>query len=129
MQIVALTMAIIAIGALMAAVVTSNAIVAWACIGASLVGLTLVIVSTLQARQQRNAQSVAEADRVLAYDADYPDDRPATDAPAHAGDKEVQREIMREERVLHPDTGPRDPDITKEEVAEAISHRRPHRRS
>jgi hypothetical protein len=131
MLIVALVMAIIGLAALVTAVVTSNEVIGWVCIGASVIGAVLLIVDTLRLRQQRDAQSAAAADENLAFDADYPDyaasDRPAADAPLHGGDHEVQREIMREERVLHPDTGPRDPDITEEEMLEAIRHRRRHR--
>lgn len=126
MLIVALVMAIIGLAALVTAVVTSNEVIAWVCIGAGVIGVVLLIVDPLRARQQRDAHSAATADGVLAFDADYPDDRPATDSPTHSGDREVQREIIREERVLHPDTGPRDPDITREEMLEAIRHRRRH---
>jgi hypothetical protein len=123
---VALLMAIIGLAALVIAVVTGNDVIAWVCIAASAIGVALLIVDRVRARPQRDTQSAPPADEVLAFDADYPDDRPAVDAPIHAGDHAAQREIMREERVLHPDTGPRDPDITKEEVHEVIRHR--HRR-
>ncbi|AXN50449.1 DUF308 domain-containing protein (plasmid) [Mycobacterium marinum] len=126
MPIIALVMAIIALAALMTAVVTDTELIAWVCIGAGVIGLVLLAADMLRARQQRDTQPAATEDGVLAFDADYPDDRPAADAPIHSSDKEVQREIMREERVLHPDTGPRDPDITREEMREAIRHRRRH---
>ena len=60
---------------------------------------------------------------VLAYDAHYPDyglhDRPAHDAPIH-DDHEVEREIFREEEVLHSDTGPREPDISRLQAFETM---------
>ncbi|WP_421844496.1 DUF308 domain-containing protein [Mycobacterium sp.] len=126
MQSIALGMAIIGLAALVTALVTGDGVIGWVCIGLGIIGGTLLIADTLRARRQHDGESAATADGSLDFDADYPDDRPATDAPTHSGDKEVQREIMREERVLHPDTGPRDPDITKEEVIEATRHR--HRR-
>lgn len=94
----ALVMAIIGPAALMTAFVTGNEVIGWACIGASVIGLALLIVDTLHARQQRDAPSAATTDGVLAFDADFPDERPAIDAPIHSGnDHEVQREIIREE--------------------------------
>jgi hypothetical protein len=115
MVLVALALAVIAAGALVFAVVSTNAAIAWLCVAASLVGLVLMVLDALQARERRAAELAAEAP-VLAYDAHYPDydphDRPAHDAPIH-DDHEVEREIVREEDVLHPDTGPREPDISR----------------
>lgn len=115
MLLVVLAFAVIAAGALVIAVIFTNAAIAWLCVAASLVGLVLMIVEALRERDQRAAKLAAEA-QVLAYDAHYPDygphDRPAHDAPIH-DDHEVEREIVREEEVLHPDTGPREPDISR----------------
>lgn len=127
MQIVALAVAIIGIAALITGFILSNEIVAWVAVGAGAVGLAGLIIDAFRERGQRAAHSAVAADEVVAFDADYPDERPAADAPAHAGDKEIQREIMREEWVLHPDTGPLNPDVAKEEAAQAIIRHHPHR--
>lgn len=121
--IVALVVAVIGLVALVTAVVTGINVIAWVCIAAGVIGGALLLADTLRARQQL-AGAGAPADGVLAFDEDFPDTRPATDAPSHSGDHTVQREILREERVVHPDTGPLNPDITREEVTEAIRHRR-----
>jgi hypothetical protein len=55
MLIIALVLALIGLVALVFAVVTSNELVAWVCIGASVVGVVLLIVDALRERQQREA--------------------------------------------------------------------------
>ncbi len=128
MLIVALVMAAIGLIALVAAIVTGNQVIAWVCIAAGVIGAALLIVDMLRGRPKRAAQPAATPGGVLEFDADYLDAAPAVDAPTHSGgDHGVQREIIREERVLHSDTGPRDPDPTKEEVFEAIRRRPRHR--
>jgi hypothetical protein len=115
MLLIVLALALIAAGAMVIAVVSTNAAIAWLCVAASLVGLVLMVFDALRERDRHTAELAAEAP-VLAYDAHYPDygphDRPAHDAPIH-DDHEVEREIVREEEVLHPDTGPREPDISR----------------
>ena len=68
MLIIALVLALIGLAALVFAVVTSNAVVAWVCIGASALGVLLLIVDALRERRREHAQSVAEsvAERVEA---------------------------------------------------------------
>jgi type II secretory pathway pseudopilin PulG len=121
MLLVVLVFAILAAAALAIAVVSTNAAIAWLCVAASLVGLVLMVFDALRARQRR-PELAAEAP-VLAYDAHYPDyglhERPAHDAPIH-DDHEVEREIFREEEVLHPDTGPREPDISRLQAFETM---------
>ena len=55
MLIIALVLAVIGLVALVFAVVTSNELVAWVCIGASVLGVVLLIVDALQERQRRDA--------------------------------------------------------------------------
>jgi hypothetical protein len=114
MLLVVLGFAVFAAAALAIAVVSTNAAIAWLCVAASLVGLVLMVFDARRERERR-AREAAEVP-VLAYDAHYPDyglrERPAHDAPIH-DDHEVEREIFREEKVLHPDTGPREPDISR----------------
>ena len=121
---VALSMAVIGLVALVAAMFTGIDMIAWVSIAAGAFGGALLISDTLRARQRRAAAEAAQSEGTLAFDEDFPDARPAVDAPSHSGDHTVQREILREERVVHPDTGPLNPDTTREEVVEAIRHRR-----
>jgi hypothetical protein len=53
MLIIALVLALIGLIALVFAVVTSNELVAWVCIGASVLGVVLLIVDALRERQGR----------------------------------------------------------------------------
>jgi hypothetical protein len=55
MLIVALVLAVIGLAALVTAVVTSNELIAWVCIGASVIGVLLLIVDALRERS-RNAE-------------------------------------------------------------------------
>jgi hypothetical protein len=84
MLIVALVLAVIGLAALVTAVVTSNELIAWVCIGASVIGVLLLIVDAVRERSRGTAtRSDDEADAtettVLEPVAeDYPDD-PATE--------------------------------------------------
>ncbi|OBG43491.1 hypothetical protein A5669_12130 [Mycolicibacterium fortuitum] len=84
MLIIALVLAVIGLAALVTAVVTSNELIAWVCIGASVIGVLLLIVDALRERS-RGAKSddTAAADDATettetfeAVDApvDYPDE-------------------------------------------------------
>jgi hypothetical protein len=55
MLIIALVLALIGLVALVFAVVTSNELVAWVCIAASVVGVVLLILDALRERQRRDA--------------------------------------------------------------------------
>jgi hypothetical protein len=57
MLIIALVLAVIGLAALVFAVVTSNALVAWVCIAASVLGVVLLIIDALQERQRRQARA------------------------------------------------------------------------
>jgi ABC-type bacteriocin/lantibiotic exporter with double-glycine peptidase domain len=108
MLIVALVLAVIGLAALVTAVVTSNELVAWVCIAASVIGVVLLIVDAIRERQNRRgaeAESVtaavttettessataettaySETDETVdstysTFDADYPDD-PTSEVP------------------------------------------------
>ena len=71
MLIVALIMAVIGLAALVTAVVTSNEIIAWVCIGASVIGVVLLIVDALRERTRRDATARRAAEE---SDGDDPDD-------------------------------------------------------
>lgn len=84
MLIVALVMAVIGLAALVTAVVTSNEVIAWVCIGASVIGVLLLIVDALRERQRRDAETVAEPPvhepDEAAFEAEYPEDDHAEQA-------------------------------------------------
>ncbi|CAJ1497107.1 hypothetical protein MU0083_001588 [[Mycobacterium] kokjensenii] len=60
MLIIAMVLAAIGLAALVFAVVTSNALVAWVCVGASLLGVLLLIVDALRERRANLPASAAE---------------------------------------------------------------------
>ena len=103
MLIIALVLALIGLVALVFAVVTSNELVAWVCIGASVLGVVLLIIDALRERQRRDAGvDAAEVADDEAYD--YPEEvsdeteqsavagEPATDA---AGEETEQSAASR----------------------------------
>jgi len=87
MLIVALVMAVIGLAALVTAVVTSNEVIAWVCIAASVIGVVLLIVDAVRERQRRDATPSGEAEanqpaeepeaREGEFDEEYPEDTPA----------------------------------------------------
>src|SRR5215217_691021 len=80
MLIVALVLAVIGLAALVTAVVTSNELIAWVCIVASVIGVVLLIVDALRERSHAAADdSVSDAtarDADEDYVEDYPDETP-----------------------------------------------------
>jgi hypothetical protein len=80
MLIIALVLALIGLVALVFAVVTSNALVAWVCIGASVLGVVLLIIDALRERQQRGAAGEDQGEEPAAEDegayVDYPEEVP-----------------------------------------------------
>ncbi|HEX5144697.1 MAG TPA: hypothetical protein VFW21_12595 [Mycobacterium sp.] len=104
MLIIALVLAVVGLAALVTAVVTSNELIAWVCIAASVLGVILLIIDAIRERQQRDAvpatagggavAETAEGDSTAEstyqnFDADYPDDLPAEGAPAVAAETEA----------------------------------------
>jgi len=102
MLIIALVLALIGLVALVFAVVTSNELVAWVCIGASVLGVVLLIIDALRERQRRDAggedheiEAGDDKDALVDYPEEVPDESPeraATEAsgewavPADGGD-------------------------------------------
>jgi hypothetical protein len=78
MLIVALVLAVIGLAALVTAVVTSNELIAWVCIAASVIGVVLLIVDALRERSSGEAaEAPAEADETEPeYAEDYPEEAP-----------------------------------------------------
>jgi hypothetical protein len=68
--IVALVLAVIGLAALVTAVVTSNELIAWVCIGASVIGVLLLIVDALRDRSRDSADDAVDDGAAE----DYPDD-------------------------------------------------------
>ena len=88
MLIVALVLAVIGLAALVTAVVTSNELIAWVCIGASVIGVVLLIVDALRERSKGEAsEPSAEPDEEEPeFDEDYPEEAPV----AQDDDSEVE---------------------------------------
>src|SRR5258708_11549011 len=91
MLIVALVLAVIGLAALVTAVVTSNELIAWVCIAASVIGVVLLIVDALRERSRGGADAPAQARDEAPdeeFDEEYPDepaahpDAESTEAPA-----------------------------------------------
>ena len=81
MLIISLVLAVIGLAALVFAVITSNELVAWVCIGASVLGVVLLIIDALQERQRREAGLAAHG-AGSAHDADDHAHDEAADYPA-----------------------------------------------
>ena len=79
MLIIALVLALVGLVALVFAVVTSNELVAWVCIAASVLGVVLLIIDAVQERRRPDADLKDEdgdgGDGEAAY-VDYPEEVP-----------------------------------------------------
>jgi hypothetical protein len=102
MLIVALVLAVIGLAALVTAVVTSNELIAWVCIAASVVGVALLIVDALRERSRRDAGEAStdrndtddRSDTVDTgdepeYVEDYPEEAPLADETDDESDAET----------------------------------------
>jgi len=111
MLIVALVLAVIGLAALVAAVATSNELLAWVCIGASALGVFLLIVDAIRDRAQRRvpvpetaaaantATELTEPDSGSVESSDL-GDTVADEADNSDGDGDLAAEIAVED---HPD--------------------------
>jgi hypothetical protein len=105
MLIVALVLAVIGLAALVTAVVTSNELIAWVCIAASVIGVVLLIVDALRERSRgdEDTERDSAADTAAPHGVDeepvedYPDETPdpAEDetaaAPVESDDSDAAR--------------------------------------
>ncbi|MGA5544459.1 hypothetical protein ACPCIR_21590 [Mycobacterium sp. NPDC051198] len=93
MLIIALVLAVIGLAALVTAVVTSNELIAWVCIGASVIGVLLLIVDALRERSRGAKTGAAEdADTAAADEANATETTEtfdAVDAPVDYPDELV----------------------------------------
>jgi membrane protein implicated in regulation of membrane protease activity len=71
MLIVALVLAVVGLAALVTAVVTSNELIAWVCIGASVIGVLLLIVDAVRERSRSASAPAADADTTDTHDDDH----------------------------------------------------------
>src|ERR1700744_2460463 len=99
MLIIALVLALIGLVALVFAVVTSNELVAWVCIGASVLGVVLLIIDALPERQRRDAggpdheQKAGEDERALVdYPEEVPDEAEDTDDAVDESSEQAETE-------------------------------------
>ena len=79
MLIVALVLAVIGLAALVTAVVTSNELIAWVCIAASVIGVVLLIVDALRERSSKGEASRPTAEQDVdepEFDEEYPEEAP-----------------------------------------------------
>ena len=82
MLIVALVLAVIGLAALVTAVVTSNELIAWVCIAASVIGVVLLIIDALRERSRGEAATKPvppNRTRPSEFDEDYPEEACAAD--------------------------------------------------
>jgi hypothetical protein len=80
--IIALVLAVIGLAALVTAVVTSNEIIAWVCIGASVIGVLLLIVDALRERKRgASSEDSANSDDADEQTAVFAESEPAEDYP------------------------------------------------
>jgi len=135
MLIVALVLAVIGLAALVTAVVTSNELVAWVCIAASVLGVILLIVDAIRERQGRvpdgavapapakapdEPEESATADAV-AYSDEDPADSTYSTFDADYPDESLEQEVAAEdhpEEVVSDDPESDTPDDDEPELPE-----------
>ncbi|MDZ7884333.1 MAG: hypothetical protein U5N53_16205 [Mycobacterium sp.] len=87
MLIIALVLAVIGLVALVAAVVTSNELIAWVCIGASVIGVLLLIADALRSRRDGDPDvDAADADEDEQGVQDYPEEPEMTESDPMASE-------------------------------------------
>src|ERR1700730_7850326 len=108
MLIVALVLAVIGLAALVTAVVTSNEVIAWVCIAASVIGVLLLIVDALRERSRREpSETPATGDEAAAEPEpaeDYPEEAPVAhddESDVEATAVEPRDEVAGEDRNSH----------------------------
>lgn len=112
MLIVALVLAVIGLAALVTAVVTSNELIAWVCIGASSLGVILLIVDAIRERQVKRATPAAadEGDEFVETE--------ITDGDDDLTDGEIADSEIADREIA-------DPDFAAEDHPEELVHDEP----
>ena len=108
MLIIALVLALVGLAALVAAVVTSNELIAWVCIGASVIGVLLLIGDALRARRGGDVEDAASDDAAsedVASDGADEDLDGAAGAGAEPEPEPVQDYPEDEATVTQPESG------------------------
>ena len=134
MLIVALVLAVIGLAALVTAVVTSNELVAWVCIAASVLGVILLIVDAIRERQSRVSDGAAVAPveapaepeesataDAVAYSDEEPADSTYSTFDADYPDESLEQEVAAEdhpEAVVSDDPESDTPDDDEPELPE-----------
>ena len=103
MLIIALVLAVIALAALVTAIVTSNELIAWVCIAASVIGVLLLIVDALRERSREGeSEEIADSGEDEADDAEvHADEDEAEDYPE--GEAESEGESVESEHAAAED--------------------------
>jgi hypothetical protein len=108
MLIIALVLAVIGLAALVTAVVTSNELIAWVCIAASVIGVVLLIVDAVRERSRGDAGEAGDSDDAddaddAEFAEDYPEDSPADVEPADEAEttvvEQADEEVADEDRA------------------------------
>ncbi|OMC39761.1 hypothetical protein A5740_25265 [Mycobacterium sp. GA-1841] len=100
MLIIALVLAVIGLAALVTAVVTSNELIAWVCIGASVIGVLLLIVDALRERS-RGAKA---GDEESPSDADAGETTESFEAVEESPEAREPIDYPEEELVAEPES-------------------------
>lgn len=119
MLIVALVLAVIGLAALVTAVVTSNELIAWVCIGASVVGVLLLIVDAVRERSRNDTADDSADDTDAADAADVDESTKGTEAGEAAEDYPEESATEVTETVAVPGAQPAGSD---EIAAEPTKH-------
>ena len=136
MLIVALVLAVIGLASLVTAVVTGNELIAWVCIGASVLGVILLIIDAIRERQTRSAAAVdmGADDAVVAapatvdntyenFDAEYPEDSAAavTAEPVAAEPLDAPADVLEPDAADLPEAGLPEADLPETDVPDVAA--------
>lgn len=116
MLIVALVLAVISLAALVTAVVTSNEMIAWACIGFSALGVVLLIVDAVRDRNRRPASDALAFDRSEAAAAGPAAEATEVMAPVNVAGHRDAVDVEVEDNVADVDVA--DVDVAEVDVAD-----------
>lgn len=136
MLIVALVLAVIGLAALVTAVVSSNEIVAWVCIGVSAIGVVLLVVDAVRDRQRRAAATAAlagTATETIEFEEPSVADEDVTESvvvdvvPVSEQQAEIETEVETDLEVVATDPGEveESAEVVADDHPEEIVHEEP----